>query len=59
MFTSKNVTNLKARSRALGVGVRFSDGDTQLMIGKNMVFHPFSESYFVREIPNFILFGYH
>lgn len=29
------------------------------MIGKNVLFHPFSESYFVREIPNFILFGYH
>lgn len=59
MFTSKNVTNLKARRRALGVGVKFSDGGTQLTIGKSMLFHPFSESYFVREIPNFILFGYH
>lgn len=59
MFTSKNVINLKARNRALGVGVRFRDGGMQLMIGKSMLFHPFSESCFVREIPNFILFGYH
>jgi len=40
--------------------VKFSSGDgTQSVISKTVLFHPLSESCFVREMPNCILFGYH
>lgn len=59
-YTTVFVFTLKDRNRALVVRVRFSSGNgTWLVISKTMLFHPFSESYCVREMPNCILFGYH